>query len=266
MIWYKILFFVIFLGKNDGFSTHFQLPLIVGQYPQHLKSFLPKGTRIGVISAFPRPNGLLNSHSRLCRGYSSPSLSLEDVNILLTRKIAEAISKNFSKENYKVIALDSIKPEDNLTGWMINGAWGPESKAVDIKTLPKTIHDHDLDIIVSIVPVTYRKTGFGLKRAALNQIKGFAEYTILLTLRTPKGSRKILSLSKQTFSEKISKQEKSLCCKTDPNADLVILRQWIEEKFIPLLSQQILYILGDSEKNADTLFDHTAKWLHLMPH
>jgi|GEM_PF-4103256 len=214
---------------------------------------LPKTTKIGILSAFPEPYGMfyqnriihIKNKKQTSLFPESPKV-LFNTNELILGKLKTNLMKNFPK--HQIVNLGTVDPSVHLTGYFIEGIWGPEAKGIHLKNAPALINKNDLDVLVVIVPTTYHipklkkeGTGFGLFYLDNKATYVYASYAIKVY---KKSDIKPISSNKQVLidSIKIPKQP-DLKQKKYPQETIFAFKIWINNTFMPKISKQINCLL-----------------------
>lgn len=258
----RLLFLiVIMISHNFAFSA------IDGQ---------TSSNRIGVISLFPEESGIFFD-DRILLGMRGKSLYPEkgaifhtNVNNLIVSILAPSLAQQF-KEHHEIIALPPLNTAESLTGYMIEGIWGRETKSVHVKGLQKFFQHQNLDKIIAIVPVTYyvpklNSEGRGIEVLLSNNEMFFSCcYAIVVFTRNGKTYKKEYSSIKQVYT--ISKQFKQSeqFIKYYNQACIEEYYLILQEYFIPHIIKQYAGILN--KQNPDSIFIKPKKPLYYyLPH
>jgi len=221
----------------------------------------PKAShRIGVISLFPEASGIFfDDRIRMFFGIKSKSLFPEkgaifhtNVNNLIVGSLVSSLAKQF-KENHELIALPPLNTADSLTGYMIEGSWGEETRSVNIKGLEKFFQNKNLDKIIAIAPVTYyvpnlNGEGSGIEVLLSNTEMFFSCcYAIIIFAKKGKTYEKEFSSIKQVYSASRKIKQKNQFIKHYTQACIEEYYLILKQHFIPHMVKQFSGLLNNQK-------------------
>jgi hypothetical protein len=179
-----------------------------------------------------------------------------DVNNLIANLVVQSLEKQ-AKGHTDFIALPGLNTAEHVTGYMIEGVWGPETNSVDVKGLKAFFPQNNLDRIIAIVPVTYYVPrlgeGHGIEVVLFNRHMFFSCcYAVLVFAKSKQSYKKIYGSIKQVYvhSKKVNqvKIDKRRYSKENANDYYSVL----PEGLIPHIIEQCMGIV--SNKNLDNIF------------
>ena len=265
----EIVFILLISGVSYSIS-------IYNKFPQHLKEPIANNSKLGFISAFPKPYGILYDNRAFCiKKYSKPislfpkgnlSKNVIDINELIINKVIDNINKiNF--HSYNLVKLPPIEPNTNLTGFLISSTWGSEAKSIDIIGLNKLMKKEQLPIILAIVPATYEVSntffanygervglGFDYDLTTYNSPKKIFYFIYTMFLSTNPPYKKIITLNKQVIKKAFPLDKGSINQKNYPFSEIINLHKWVEEEVSPIIAKQATCFLGFWNKSCEKSF------------
>tara|TARA_R110002050_G_scaffold70425_2_gene151815 strand:- start:37723 stop:38526 length:804 start_codon:yes stop_codon:yes gene_type:complete len=242
---------------------------------QHLK-LSTETTKIGIMSAFPKPYGIFFQNrmvyvkdKKRTSLFPDTSQVLFNANDLILRQVTNNLMKKFPE--HRIINLGTVDPEQSLTGYFIEGIWGSESQGIHLKNADKLIRENDLDTLVVIVPATYHipnlgeGTGFGLFYLDKDTAYTYASYAIKVY---KKDKSKSVSSNKQVLYNPIADaKQPDLKQKKYTKEILISFKHWLNDKFIPKVSKQIICLLQQAPTACSAEFQLPKKpFGYYLPH
>ncbi len=237
---------------------------------------LPKTARIGILSAFPEPYGIFFQNRMVyvkdeerTSLFPETSQVLFNANDLILRQVTNNLMKKFPK--HQIVNLGTVDPEQSLTGYFIEGIWGSESQGIHLKNTDELIRQNDLDTLVVIVPATYHipnlteGTGFGLFYLDKDTAYTYVSYAIKVY---KKDKIKSVSSNKQVLYDPIADaKQPDIKQKKYAKEILIAFKHWVNDKFIPKVSKQIICLLQQSPTACSAEFKLPKKpFGYYLPH
>ena len=229
---------------------------ITASFANKDKSQVTFGYRIGVVSTFPGNSGMFyNNRAKLIGVMANKSLFpakairfADNVNVILTKTIAQNVSQSYKQHEF--IQLRPINPEDGLTGYFIDGSWGPETKAVTLKGIKKLFDKHNLDSLIAIVPVTYYLDDLKGEASGMNltfnknELVFSATYAILVYAKLNSRIVKVFSSLKQVHRSAVKLQQGLTTLNRYKTEHVNVYYKLLEESFAPKVVEQIKGLLN----------------------